>query len=270
MFVTGVPRWPRWSRHPARPRALLCGLLVVVAGVAASVLGGPAPRAAAHTPHEQGSGASVTSGGGFLNSTSYEAGSYAFTVEQGDAFYLVTARHVAPTGAAVYGSNGLLGQTSAVSTSRDTAYVRLSQDEPDGQLRIGTAGDGSPINAAVDSVATRGSITLGQRVCHSGYAESTQEAGGYVCGEVVDVPSSCRSYLVATGCQITMRGDDGQQVGWLGDSGGPVWQSVAPGRVRLLGVFTAVSAPGGGAASLGHFVPAFDVLDDLGGIPVRG
>ncbi|MQA04131.1 MAG: hypothetical protein GEV07_15860 [Streptosporangiales bacterium] len=240
-----------------------------MASVAVSVLGIPAPQAAAHAPPAQGSGVSVTSGGGFLNSTSYEAGSYAFAVQQGDDFYLVTARHVAPTGAAVYGSTGLLGQTSSVSTSRDTAYVRLNQDKPDGHLRIGTAADGSSVNAAVDSVATRGSIAVGQRVCHSGYAESTQQAGGYVCGEVVDVPASCSSYLVAAGCQITMRGDDGQQVGWLGDSGGPVWQSVAPGRVRLLGVFTAVSSPAGGSASLGHFVPAFDVLDDLGGVPIR-
>lgn len=268
--MTGVARWPQWLRRCARPRAWLFTVLLVT--VLAANLLSPSRAALAHqAPPEGGDQPTVVAGGGgFLNSTSYEAGSYAFAVRQGHDFFLVTARHVAPTGATVYGSAGLLGQTSAVSTSRDAAYVRLNRAAPDGHVRIGTSAGGAPVSAAVDSVASRGSIAVGQRVCHSGYAESTQNAGGFVCGEVVDVPSSCASYLAGVSCQITMRSDDGQQVGWFGDSGGPVWQPAGPGRIRLLGVFTAVSAPEGGAPTRGHFVPTFDILDDLGGVPVRG
>lgn len=243
-------------------RVVLAALLLVPALVAA-------PVSIANAVQPDDLPVEVSAGGGFVNSSSYEAGSYAFSVRRGGGTYLVTARHVAPRGALVYGPGGLLGGTADVSRSRDAAYVELARAVPVGVVQIATSDTGSPITAAVDDVASRGTIEVGQRVCHSGYAESTQDAGGFVCGDVVDVPRVCRAYRADTGCEITMRSDEGQRVGWLGDSGGPVWQSVGPGRIRLLGVFTSVSSPTGGAPTRGHFVPAFDVLDDLGGTPVR-
>lgn len=262
MVNTGVRRAPSWVRAA---RAVVVGVALVVGTVL-----GPAQFVQAHPgdKHRAEPHPHVSSGGGFVNSSSYEAGSYAFAVRRGGIPYVVTAQHVAPSGAAVYGPEGLLGNTSIVSESRDTSYVRLASGEANDRVQIATSESGAAIRATIDSVATRGSIAVGQRVCHSGYADSTQEAGGFVCGDVVDVPSACTSFRADTACQITMRSDGGQAVGWQGDSGGPVWQQVAPGRVRLLGVFTAVSSPDGGPPSLGHFVPAFDVLDDLGGVPV--
>lgn len=255
------PAWapPAWAVLAA---AVLIGAVVLAGGKAYAEERGGAHRPAHTEPAE------IAGGGGFVNSSSYEAGSYAFAVHRDGAAYLVTARHVAPHGATIYGSTGLLGESSLVSAARDTAYVRLAEDRPTPKVQIATSDAGAPVKAAVDSVAARGSITVGQRVCHSGYAETTQQAGGFACGDVVDVPSSCQSYQPGVSCRITMRGDGAQQVGWLGDSGGPVWQPVGDGRVRLLGVFTSVSSPDGGPATLGHFVPTFDVLDDLGGVPV--
>lgn len=243
-------------------RVVLAALILVPAFVVS-------PVAIAQAAQPDALPAEVSAGGGFVNSSSYEAGSYAFSVRRDGTTYLVTARHVAPRGALVYGAGGLLGGTAEVSRSRDAAYVRLDRAVPVGVVQIATSDTGAPVTAAVDDIASRGTIDVGQRVCHSGYAESTQDAGGFVCGDVVDVPRTCRAYEAETGCEITMRSDEGQRVGWLGDSGGPVWQSVGPGRIRLLGVFTSVSSPTGGPPTRGHFVPAFDVLDDLGGTPVR-
>lgn len=262
MVVTGVARTSGWLS--------LVWLVLAMALAAAFVIAGPASNAhAAHPASDEPAGLGlIPAGGGFLNSSSDEAGSYAFSVRRGDAAYLVTARHVAPRGTMVYGPAGLLGDSSVVSASRDTSYVRLTGGEPSDRVQIATTSAGAPVSATIDNVASRGSIEVGQRVCHSGYAESTQDLGGFVCGDIVDVPKVCRSYRADDACEITMRSDAGQRIGWLGDSGGPVWQSVGSGRVRLLGVFTSVSAPDGGPPTLGHFVPAFDVLDDLGGVPV--
>lgn len=203
----------------------------------------------------------VAAGGGFVNSTSNEAGSYAFAVRRGGSVYLVTAEHVAPKGSRVYGYGTLLGRTTDVSATRDAAYVRLRHGHAGDEVQIATSLSGRPVLARLAGVAERGTISVGDEVCHTGYAESTQEQGGFVCGRVVDVPPACAAYHAYAACQIAVRGDNGR-IGWLGDSGGPVWRWGGNGRVVLLGVFTSV------AGDTGYFVPAYDVIADLGGVPI--
>lgn len=249
--------------------------LAVAAAAALATMLAPASFAAAAEPPEPPQlvdqpPLQVASGGGFVNSSVDEAGSYAFAVESDGTEYLVTARHVAPIGALVYGPGGLLGQATDASVVRDASYVRLNDAVPDHRIRIGTSPSGKALTAKSVGVAPRGSIDVGQRVCHSGYADTTQDAGGYVCGTVVGVPHTCETYHPYRACRIAIQRDDGQRVGWLGDSGGPVWQPVGHGKVRVLGVFTAVSVPDGQSSDRGYFVPAYDILDDLGGAPVSG
>ncbi|MGH3096128.1 MAG: hypothetical protein ACRDMV_09040 [Streptosporangiales bacterium] len=257
---------PRVRRRAGR------ALAVAVAAALAMIFAPASLAAAAEPPQQQADQAlqEVASGGGFVNSSIDEAGSYAFAVESDGTEYVVTARHVAPIGALVYGPGGLLGQATATSIVRDASYVRLNDAVPDSRIRIGTSPHGKALTAKSVGVAPRGSIDMGQRVCHSGYADTTQDAGGYVCGTVVGVPDTCETYHPYRACRIAIERDDGQRVGWLGDSGGPVWEPVGDGKVRVLGVFTAVSVPDAQSSDRGYFVPAYDILDDLGGDPVSG
>lgn len=254
-----------------RVRRRMCRTLLVGVAAALAMILAPASLAlAAEPPQPPQPPQEVASGGGFVNSSIDEAGSYAFAVRSDGSEYVVTARHVAPTGALVYGPSGLLGQATDASMVRDASYVRLDDAVPNNRIRIGTSPEGKVLTAKSVGVAPRGSIGVGQRVCHSGYADTTQDAGGYVCGTVVGVPDTCQTYHPYQACRIAIQRDDGQRVGWLGDSGGPVWQPVGHGKVRVLGVFTAVSVPGPQSSDRGYFVPAYDILDDLGGAPVSG
>ncbi|MBO0826456.1 MAG: hypothetical protein J2P24_01625 [Streptosporangiales bacterium] len=247
---------PSRARGHARVTVTL-GMLVL------ALLGGLLlPSQAAAAP------VNLVGGGGYINSSSDEAGAYAFSVHRGDSDYLVTARHVAPAGSVLYGPGGAIGDSELVSKVRDTAYVRLWHGTVSDQMQIGTSEGGTSERVVVSGVARRGDIGVGQPVCHSGYSDYTQDRGGYVCGRIVDVPPSCTAFHPHAACEITMDSGGSRQVGWLGDSGGPVWQWAGPGRVFLLGVFTSVSSPDGGPATRGHFVPAFDVLTELGGAPV--
>lgn len=253
---------PSRARGHAQVTATLVMLVLALLG------GLLAPSRAAALPAEHAVPASIVGAGGYVNSSSDEAGAYAFSVRLGDAAYLVTARHVAPAGSVLYGPSGVIGDTEVVSKWRDTAYVRLRHAAPTDQMQIGTSDHGTAERVVVTGIAPRGSIDVDQPVCHSGYSDYTQDRGGYICGRIVDVPRSCRTFHLHAGCEITMDSGGSRQVGWLGDSGGPVWQWAGPRQVRLLGVFTSVSSPDGGPPTRGHFVPAFDVLAELGGAPV--
>ncbi|HEX6446936.1 MAG TPA: hypothetical protein VF053_17715 [Streptosporangiales bacterium] len=250
----------------ARGHAQVTATLVMLVLALLGGLSAPPRAAAASATHQVP--ASIVGGGGYVNSSSDEAGAYAFSVELGDSSYLVTARHVAPAGSVLYGPGGVIGDTELVSKWRDTSYVRLLHARPTDQLQIGTSDRGKAERAVVTGIAARGTVDVGQSVCHTGYSDYTQDRGGYICGQIVDVPHACRTYHVKPSCEITMDSGGSRQVGWLGDSGGPVWQWVGPDEVRLLGVFTSVSSPDGGPPTRGHFVPAFDVLAELGGAPV--
>lgn len=253
---------PSHGRGHAQVTVTLVMLVLALAGA----LVAPPRAAAANGQHTVP--ASIVGGGGYVNSSSDEAGAYAFSVHLGDASYLVTARHVAPAGAVLYGPRGAIGDTAMVSKWRDTSYVRLWHAAPTDEMQIGTSDGGKAQRVLVTGVALRGSIDVGQPVCHSGFSDYTQDRGGYICGTIVDVPRACRTFHIKAGCEITMDSGGSRQVGWLGDSGGPVWQWAGPREVRLLGVFTSVSAPDGGPPTRGHFIPAFDVLTELGGAPV--
>lgn len=250
----------------ARGRAQVTAILVMLV---LALLGSlTAPARAAAVPGQGDRTVRIVGAGGYVSSSSDEAGAYAFSVRLGDATYLVTARHVAPAGSVLYGAGGVIGDSEVVSRSRDAAYVRLWHAAPTDQVQIGTSERGRAERVAVTGVALRGTIEVGQPVCHSGYSDYTQDRGGYICGRIVDVPRSCRAFHVRASCEITMDSGGSRQVGWLGDSGGPVWQWDGPREVRLLGVFTSVSSPDGGPPTRGHFVPAFDVLTELGGSPI--
>lgn len=251
----------------ARGRAQVTATMIMLV---LALLGGPVTpaRAAGMSADHSVPAASIVGGGGYVNSSSDEAGAYAFSVQLGDSDYLVTARHVAPKGSVLYGPGGAIGDTELVSRWRDTSYVRLWHARPTDELQIGTTERGNPERAVVTEVASRGSIDVGQPVCHTGYSDYTQDRGGYICGQIVDVPHACRTFHVRPSCEITMDSGGSNKVGWLGDSGGPVWQWVGSRQVRLLGVFTSVSSPDGGPPTRGHFIPAFDVLTELGGAPV--
>lgn len=90
-------------------------------------------------------------------------------------------------------------------------------------------------------------------VCHSGFSQATQDAGGFRCGELDE---DCTAGLQE--CYFSAA--QGGQMVASGDSGGPVWQPLANGTVRFAGIIRHCVprrvGPPGGCGTAG-FVPAW-------------
>lgn len=115
----------------------------------------------------------------------------------------------------------------------------------------------------VSGWAREGDIVVGQRVCHSGWNETTQSKGGIVCGTVSQVGPTNNCRAIGTGkssCAVTFSNNDGFACG-PGDSGAAVWSENLDGSVNLLGTV------GAGGNNTCIFEPTYATSQIFGGRP---
>jgi len=169
-------------------------------------------------------------------------------------YYLMTVGHIAnglytqhwvvkpgnyPLGGTAY--NGNLGASNV----RDIALIELGTSRPNPRLRICNQaqcptppGYTIPQIATIDSVPTGPDLPYGKIICHSGWSASTDsQYGGYRCG----IADNTGDPSCAFRCGITNINGPSASMADGGDSGGPVWQPLPNGHVRLLGFMHSVS-----------------------------
>lgn len=171
-------------------------------------------------------------------------------------YYLMTVGHVAGNlytqHSALKPSSYPLGGTAysayyAGNSREDIALIELGTNRPNPHLRVCNRaqcptppGYTIPQIATIDNVPTGADLPYGRIICFSGWSTVTEtNYGGYRCG-IADNQNdqSCAYY-----CGITnINGPNASMVD-NGDSGGPVWQPLPNGHVRLLGFISLAFGP---------------------------
>ncbi|WP_445165596.1 hypothetical protein ACTXG7_16965 [Mycolicibacterium sp. Dal123E01] len=115
----------------------------------------------------------------------------------------------------------------------------------------------------VTDFADAGEITVGQRVCHSGYNETTATMHE-VCGAVAQLgaTSHCMANQGSSTCMLTVKTDraDGFP-GGPGDSGAAAYTYNPNGTITLVGTYKGV------AGAIGLVEPTYAAMEVFGGHP---
>ncbi len=197
---------------------------------------------------------------------------------RGGRYYMITVGHIAnalytqhsvvqpgtyPLGGTAYNANETFGGKA---NSEDIALIELGTTRPNPRLRVcESAGCPTPPGytvpqvAVIDSVPTSADLPYGRVICHSGRSAATLAAGGYRCGFANNAlprwtDASCTAY-----CGISTI--NGAPIIDGGDSGGPVWQPLPNGHIRLLGHLA--KSLGRTPARHGLFIPIWHTVDHV-------
>ena len=192
---------------------------------------------------------------GSVNIDYLNNGSAGGVLQRGDRYYLMTVAHIAgplytqhwvvkpgnyPLGGTAYNAN-------SGSAPKDIALIELGTTRPSPRMRVCNAascptppGYTVPQVATIESTPTSADLPYGKIICHSSWSSATDsEYGGYRCG----IADNAGDYACTQVCGMTNINGPGKSIADGGDSGGPVWQPLPSGGIRLLGFVSNTVGP---------------------------